>query len=370
MKKIMLHLSVMLILLAAYLAAHWAVYFSLVKFFAITSLASKNILLWGVVFLAISFFLATLLAHLNDNVFTRGYYLVSGFWLGLLVNLLLFFALTWAIVLVGSWMGSMPSQKLLASLAVYLAIAYSIYGVWNAFAPKITSLEVAIDGLPKEWVGKKIVQISDVHLGHIYSADNFSSVVKKINALEPEVVVITGDLFDGTDGKLDSFVAPLNQINAPAFVITGNHETYLGVDKSYATIAKTKLIPLRDSLQKINGLQFIGIDYPLRGDNRDIAKIIPAMPNWDQFAPSVLLIHEPLQTESAEKLGISLRLSGHTHKGQLFPFGLVTALIFGKYDYGFEREGSFASYTSSGLGGWGPPMRTSKKSEIVEIKLK
>ena len=370
MKKVMLHISVMLVLFAVYFAAHWAVYISLVKFLGISNLTIKNILAWSLVFLAISFFVATLLAHLSDNMFTRGYYLLSGFWLGLLVSLLLFFVLTWAIAAIGFWTGTLPNQKLLAVLAICAAVLYSFYGVYNAFAAKITSLDVAIDGLPQQWVGKKIVQISDVHLGHIYSAAYFSSVVEKINALQPEVVVITGDLFDGTDGKLDSFVSPINKINAPVFFITGNHETYLGIDKSYAAIAKTKITPLRDSLQTIKGLQFIGIDYPLRGESRDIAKIIPDMPNWDQFAPSILLIHEPLQTESAKKVGISLRLSGHTHKGQLFPFGFVTSLIFGKYDYGFVREGSFASYTSSGLGGWGPPMRTSKNSEIVQITLR
>jgi hypothetical protein len=360
----------MLVLFAAYFSAHWVVYISLMKFFGITSLVTKKFFFWSLAFLAVSFFVATLLAHLNDNVFTRGYYLISGFWLGLLVNLLLFFALVWGIMVVSNWLHIIPMEKLLGILAIVAAVLYSTYGVFNAFTPKITSLDVAIDRLPKEWVSKKIVQISDVHLGHIYSAEYFSLIVEKINTLQPEVVVITGDLFDGTDGKLDSFVAPINKINAPVFFVTGNHETYLGLDEAYAAIAKTKIVPLRDSLQTINGLQFIGIDYPLSGSSRDIAKIIPAMPNWDQFAPSVLLIHEPLQTESAEKVGISLRLSGHTHKGQLFPFGLITSIIFGEYNYGFVREGSFASYTSSGLGGWGPPMRTSKNSEIVEITLR
>lgn len=366
----MLFAVVFVALILTFIAAHGAVYFSLVRFFGITGVTANNILLGSLIFFAASFFLSLALAHISDNVFSRGYYLLSGIWIGLLVNLLLFFALAWAIWFLGSWSNNFPNEKLLAIFAIFFAIAYSAYGVFNAFNPKITSLDVVIDGLPKEWVGKKIVQISDVHLGHVYRARQMLKVVEKINSINPDVVVITGDLFDGTDGNIDSFLSPINKIKAPIFFVTGNHETYIGIDDAYAAIAKTKIIPLRDSFKNIGGLQFVGIDYPLRGADRDISKIIPAMPGWDQYVPSILLIHEPLQIEQAKKVGIALQLSGHTHKGQLFPFGLITSLIYKGYDYGFKREGSFAIYVSSGLGGWGPPMRTQKNSEIVEITLK
>lgn len=370
MKKIMLFALMFVVLISLFLLSHGAVYFSLVKFFAVKSLFVKKIIFWILVFLGGSFFASMILAHANDNAFSRGYYLFANFWIGLMVNLLLFFAFVWCIVLISSWLGRVPNEKLWAILAIVASIAYSIYGVWNAFTPKVTNINVAIDSLPKQWVGKKIVQISDVHLGHVYREDYLAGVVAKINVLNPEVVVITGDLFDGTDGSMDSFLFPLNEIKAPVYFVTGNHETYLGSEKVYESIAKTKIIPLRDSLKTIDGLQIIGIDYPLRGAGRDIAKIIPDMEGYDQFAPSILLMHEPLQIESAKKVGISLMLSGHTHDGQLFPFNLVTSLVFKGYDYGFKREGSFAIYTSSGLGGWGPPMRTEKNSEIVEITLR
>ena len=370
MQKIILFTFVLVVLVASFLVAHWLVYISLIKFFNITSLSVRHLLTWSLLFLGVSFFVSTFLSHVADNVFTRGYYLASGFWVGFLINLLLFFALIWIFSWPESFKHILPSQNILAGIAIFAAIVYSIYGVWNAFSPKIINIDVAIDNLPKQWIGKKIVQISDVHLGHVYREDYLNNVVEKINKLDPEVVVITGDLFDGTDGNIDSFLSILDKIKAPVFFATGNHETYLGLDKVYSAIAKTKIMPLRDKLENINGLQFIGIDYPLRGNDRDISKIIPEMNGWNEFAPSVLLIHEPLQIENAKKIGISLQLSGHTHRGQLFPFNFITALIFGGYDHGFKREGSFAIYTSSGLGGWGPPMRTENHSEIVEITLR
>jgi len=365
----MLHLFVMLLLLAAFFFGHWAVYASLINFFGVKLVAAKNILIWGIFFLGVSFFISTILSHISDNFFTSGYYMLSGFWLGFLVNILLVFALLWIVRILGLWFSFTINNQLLAILVIVSATIFSIYGVYNAFAPVVKSIDVTIENLPSQWVGKKIVQISDVHLGHVYSAKYFSSIVEKINNLNPEVVVITGDLFDGTDGNLDSFTKPLNSFNSPVFFAQGNHEIYLGLDRVYQEIAKTKIVTLRDEVKTVNGLQFVGINYPLRGSDRDIAKIIPAMTDWNQSMPSVLLIHEPLQSESAKKLGINLRLSGHTHKGQLFPFGLITSAMFGKYDFGFQKDGSFSSYTSSGLGGWGPPMRTQKASEIVEITL-
>jgi predicted MPP superfamily phosphohydrolase len=120
----------------------------------------------------------------------------------------------------------------------------------------------------------------------------------------------------------------------------------------------------------INGLQIIGIDYSGDIFSKNIAEIIKNLPGFDIKKPSILLWHAPTQIEAAKNAGISLQLSGHTHKGQLFPLGFITSLIYKGYDYGYKKEGSYSIYTSSGLGGWGPPMRTEKTSEIVEITLR
>lgn len=368
----MLFVGIFLVIILAYALSHIAVYFSLIRFFGIASPLAQKTMVGVLVFLATSFFLAMFLAHVQDNFLSRAFYFSAGFWIGLLVNLIMFFALAWIVILASRFFHVLPNEKMIGTLAVAGALIFSLYGVWNAFNPVIKKIDVSIDNLPKAWVGKKIVQVSDLHLGHTYRAQYMSDIADKINLLKPDVIVITGDLFDGTDGTLQTFVAPLKKMQAPegVYFVTGNHETYLGLDKALGIIRETNIIPLRDELKLMDGLQFIGIDYPLRGASRDIAKIIPSMPEYDSKEPIILLIHEPVQTEAAKKLGISLQLSGHTHKGQLFPFGFITSLIYGEYDYGFKRDGSYAIYTSSGLGGWGPPMRSEKRSEIVEITLR
>lgn len=350
-----------------------AVYFSVVRFFGLESHFARMVVIYALSFLSISFFLSTAIAHIRDNAFSRAYYFISGVWMGILVNLVVFFCFAWLIIFLNERFHFLNRIFGLGLMAVFLATFYSIYGIWNAFNPIVKRLDVSINNLPKKWIGKKIVQISDVHLGHVFREKWMHLVVEKINKINPEIVLITGDLFDWTDGKLDSFVSPLNYIKAPdgIYFITGNHETYLGLNKAADVIKKTKIIWLRDAVKTINGLQFIGIDYPLHGKDRQITKIIPKIAGYNKSKPSILLIHEPIQIKKAKALGINLQLSGHTHKGQLFPFGIITRIFFGKYDYGFHRDGDYAEYTSSGLGlgGWGPPMRTEKSSEIVEITL-
>ena len=371
MKKIMLFTGIFLLIIFAYFAFHAIAYFSFLRFFTISSPIIKKIFLAIIIFLGGSFFIATLLSHWRDNIFTRDYYFFSGVWVGFLMNLVLFFAIAWIILVIFSWINIAPKEKIIGAIVICAAIIYSAYGIWNAFVPRVTQLNVKINNLPEYWIGRKIVQISDVHLGHIYDSRYMVDVAQKINSLKPDIIVITGDLFDGTDGDLNIFMQSLDELNASngVYFVTGNHETYLGVENVMEVIQKTKIIPLRDDMRTLNGLQIIGIDYPGRGQSKNIDAIIKNMQEFDPKKPSILLWHTPTETDIAKNAGISLQLSGHTHSGQLFPLGFITSLVYKGYDYGLKQEGTYSIYTSSGLGGWGPPMRTEKTSQIVEITL-
>ena len=251
------------------------------------------------------------------------------------------------------------------------AFIYSVYGVWNASDPQVRNIQVAIRHLPDNWKGKYIVQLSDVHLGHVYKAGFLEGVVRKVNDRRPDMVVITGDLFDGMDGKLSEMVGPLNGLRAPygTYFITGNHETYLGVDKAFAALGKTSTVVLNDEVRDIDGLQLIGIGYPQRGQTKDIFKTIKSLPGFVPGKPTVLLYHPPVSIEQARAAGVNLQLSGHTHKGQIFPVVFITDYIYKGYSYGLHSLGDYSIYTSTGVGTWGPPMRTGNTPEIVAIKL-
>jgi predicted MPP superfamily phosphohydrolase len=349
--------------------AHFLLYYTGVHFFGVTSPKTRGIILATLAFLSVSFFLISILSHYQENFFSITLYALSGFWLGLLANLFLVSLLLWIFhPIVIRW-----NAPLTASTFFLIAFLFSLYGTWVAYHPVVKNISVPIANLPESWQSKKIVQISDIHLGHLYRADFAQRLANQINAQNPDVVFITGDLFDGMDGNLLDFVKPLGEIKAKQgiFFITGNHETYLGVEKTLAILKQTKINILNDQITDIDGLQVIGYSYPPReemGENtKNFSATITHMTGFVKGKPTILLHHAPINIEEAKNLKVNLQLSGHTHKGQLFPFNFITHLIYKGYDYGLKTEGQYSIYTTNGIGTWGPPMRTFNTPEIVVI---
>jgi predicted MPP superfamily phosphohydrolase len=210
--------------------------------------------------------------------------------------------------------------------------------------------------------------------------------------MAPELVVITGDLFDGMTDGLPDFVEPLKRLRAPkgVFMVTGNHEVYAGLSRCLDVAARSGIRVLANERVDVEGLGLIGVSYPGIEREEQIRGLGKQTGNPAGAGPSILLFHTPSDIRIdasrdrsaatyfhpdtsfalSRKLGVSLQLSGHTHKGQMFPFGLLTRWIYGGYDYGLQRDGDFALYTSSGVGTWGPPMRTGARPEIVRLTLK
>jgi predicted MPP superfamily phosphohydrolase len=349
--------------------AHFFVYTSLIHFFSISDNTTKYFFAFVLAFLSVSFIFSSIAAHYYENSVTRFTYFFSGFWLGLLVNLVLACSALWVIIFVGQWIHFVPDRIIWGSVFLGGALLISLYGVWNALHPVVKNISVRIPGISDEWKGKTIVQLSDVHLGHVYQAGFLNDVVEKVNAIHPKIVVITGDLFDGMDGELDSLVQPFNNIKTEngIYFVTGNHETYLGVETAFAALQNTSVSIMKDEVRDIDGLRLIGISFPLRGEEKDVVTTLTSLRNQYQGHPSVLLYHAPTRITEIAKSGVHLMLSGHTHKGQQFPFQLITHLVHKGYDYGLYVIGNFSLYTTSGVGTWGPTMRVGTKSEIVAI---
>lgn len=368
--KFMIVIFVILTLIML-ISGHAGLWFSIIKFFGITSSVAKKILLIVFGVMSVSFLVSTLLVHWHETVFTEKLYLFSGIWLGAIWYIALAIAATWIFYWIGKWTDVEMPLGIIATIFISMAIAYSIYGVVNAFTPLVINREIKISNLPTEWQGKKIVQLSDIHLGTIHNKKYMRKIVKETNDLNPDLVVITGDLFDGAGQKLNHMSEPINNINAPlgVYVIIGNHETYLSLDKSIKAIKDTKANLLRDELVEINGIQLVGIDYPMPGQEHDIEGILNKI---DKNKPSIVLYHEPKESvwEQIKQAGGDLVLSGHTHKGQMWPFGGVSWLVYGNYHYGLNKSDEMYINTSSGVGTWGPPMRTGSHSEIIVLTLK
>ena len=373
-----------------YFGAHWLVYCFFVCILDCRKDIQKYYLKLILTFLAPSFIVAFSISHSWDNIFTKIFYIASGLWVGLLINLVLFISAFGLLYFIFKLFKKDFNKKVYSRIFLALAIVYSLYGIFNVFNLKVREVNVKIEKLPDAWQGKKIVLLSDMHLGRVLGDNFLDMVITKVNIAKPDLVVITGDLFDATDGHLDRFSSALNTIQSEKgiYYITGNHEIYLGPEEITEAINKTDIKFLNDEIAVIDGLQLIGVNYPGFTENKNISELIKADPKFNMDQPSILLFHSPtsilpngsnnhadvyfnpdMDFKGARDLGIDLQLSGHTHRGQLFPFNFITKIIFKGHDYGLQEVGNFNIYTTSGTGVWGPTMRTSGRSEIVVIEL-
>lgn len=351
--------------------AQFFVYFSIVRFFSILDTTNRLAIYASTVFMPLSFIVASILAALRENSFTRNFYVLSGIVLGIGANIFLAAIFVWIVEGALSFMSFSIPTPILAGVFFFGAVVISLYGVWNTSNPVVKRIVVPLPGLSENWKGKRVVQLSDIHLGYVYQSDFMRRVVEKVNALQPEVVVITGDLFDGMDGDLEFSVKALNDIRAPKgiFFVNGNHETYFGLEKAYALLEGTTVRTLRDEVVNVDGLRILGIEYPERNEKKDVVGTANAFSDLWRGYPNILLYHSPTHIDGFKSSGINLQLSGHTHRGQIFPFNLLTKLVYKGYDYGLHRDGEYTLYTTNGIGTWGPAMRLGNRPEIVEVTL-
>jgi len=317
--------------------------------------------------LTILFPLAMVLSRTVDGHLVRVLYIAAASWLGLVFLAFTASALIQLIQLLFGLARHPLGQRTLGWSAIILSLLVFFYGLVNAAVIRTTEITIGIKGLREPKV--TIALLTDIHLGAVYGPKYLQKIVDRTNALNPGLVAIAGDLFDGSAKPDYSLVKPLEGLQAPAFFVTGNHEIYEGVDITTALVAKTGVRVLRNEAAECCGLQLLGVDSP-RGNSKNNPALLElaAKLDRDRQKPSVLLYHIPLGTADAQSAGVDLQLSGHTHNGQIFPFTLLMPLFYRFYS-GYGRVGDFQIYVSHGVGNWGPPLRIGSRSEIIKINL-
>ncbi len=319
----------------------------------------------SLVFLGLGFFISVPLVRVNESHFVQWLYIFFSLWAGLL------FYVFWAalILQILKWLRLKLNYRLWSGIGVFLALIIFLIGIVHAFSPKVTHLTLKLDNLSPYWQGKRLVQLSDLHLGGAYGPKFLGNLIQRVNNLQPDLVFFTGDLFDGGQRNLRQMVGQLSQLKTEDGVIyiSGNHDHYAGADTLEELIKKENVVVLNDRAVMLDGLEIIGLAYHPSDGRYLRPEIENLMPDDGQVR--VLLKHIPSDIERSKSLGADLQLSGHTHRGQMFPLGLVTNFMFRPYNYGLRQEDNFYIYTSSGVGTWGPPLRPFNQAEIVVIDL-
>ena len=266
-----------------------------------------------------------------------------------------------------------PSALILFLAPLLIAVSVNIYGYFEALNIRTEQLVIKTAKIPKNIEKLRIVQISDVHVGMIVREGRLERMMEAVKKAAPDILVSTGDLVDGQIDNIYGSLQLLKSIHAKygKYAVTGNHEFYAGLDQALDFTRRAGFTVLRGEGVNVAGLiNIAGVDDPAgkrMGQHRGIpeTKILADLP---KHTYTILLKHQPII--DPEALGaFDLQLSGHTHKGQIFPFSMVTGLVFPLQSGSSQLPGGSRLYVSRGTGTWGPPVRLLSPPEITIIDL-
>jgi predicted MPP superfamily phosphohydrolase len=277
-----------------------------------------------------------------------------------------------------AWLDGLGIARLRAALVSAATAGISIVAVRNGLAPPSTArVAITLPDLHDAFDGFRIVQISDIHIGPLLDRRFAAEVTARVNALEPDLIAVTGDVVDGRVGRLGAEVEPFKELRAPhgVWFVTGNHDFYSGADLWTERLSAIGMRPLRNEHVTIEvgadaAFELAGVDdhhgsmlEEAAGEDLD-----RALQGCDPNRPVILLAHDPSSFKRAIPQRVGLQLSGHTHGGQIWPFHwAVRAAI--PWVKGHHQVGASQLYVSCGTGFWGPPMRLGTKSEITLLTL-
>jgi len=319
--------------------------------------------------IALSFLPATIIGFRHTSPLLRGIYAVAAVWLGTL-NYLLFAAVAaWLAAGLGLLLGWSPPLRLIVASAYGAGLMAAAAALVNAAWLRTTRIVVPLPHLPSAWEQRTAALVTDIHLGHISGPRFLRKIIGRLRRLRPDVVFLSGDLFDGTTIGLDRLVAEWSSYAPPLgiFYVTGNHDEFAERTIYLQAVEKAGVRVLNNEKIILDGIQLVGV-HDSEGGHPEVLREILRRARIDPASPSILLSHQPRNLPLAEAEGISLQLSGHTHHGQYWPWNLVVVRVWGRFAYGLHQLGRLWVYTSSGAGTWGPPLRLGTRSEIVLLR--
>lgn len=303
-------------------------------------------------------------------------------WMGILflffsfsivIDLYRFFVYASSLILQTNLSSLTPSPRFAFFIPLLVAAVIASYGYFEARSIRNETVIIKSPKIPKEIGTLSIAQISDVHLGLIVREERLKRILREVKRAEPDILVSTGDLVDGHIDNLMGLAELFQAINPKygKFAVTGNHEFYAGLDKAMHFTEKAGFRVLRGEALNIAGIITIaGVDDPTGkrfGLFRGVSEraLLSGLPR-EKF--TLLLKHMPVVDENAPGL-FDLQLSGHTHKGQIFPFSLITRLFFQTYAGLVQLPNNSRLYVNRGSGTWGPPIRFLSPPEVTVIEL-
>lgn len=253
----------------------------------------------------------------------------------------------------------------------FILVVVLIIGTYNAYQPVAVNYSFEIDKTLKGSKELKIVMLSDTHFGVLSGKGHAKRLVEKVNEQNPDLVLIAGDLIDDNPIPMieKELYKELKKVESTfgVYAVLGNHDYRRHTELFLEELEKSNITVIRDDFLELeNGIILVGREDKIREDRKELKEILSDL-NKNQ--PIILLDHQPYELEVAEENGVDLIVSGHTHKGQMFPGNLLTNQIYENH-YGYLKKENLHSVVTSGYGFWGPPVRIGSRSEIAVITVR
>ena len=300
-------------------------------------------------------------------------------WLAVVWYLMLGLLVLGGVILLARLVGGRPARRRVlrvgTPVVVVVALATTGYGLHEAADPQITTASFSSRALPASFDGLRVALISDLHVGPVREESYTRRVVDKVNAQQPDLVVLAGDLIDGRVEQVAGATDPLRDLQAPLGVVavSGNHEVLSQEADAwlehYRSLGITVLRNSNVELTRAGASITVAGLNDLTATDADAPNIGAALADLTPDGFTVLVAHQPKAAESACGRGVDLQLSGHTHGGQLWPFRYAVTLQQPTLD-GQAPVGDVPVYTTRGAGAWGPPVRVLAPPEIPILTLR
>ena len=228
---------------------------------------------------------------------------------------------------------------------------------------ELKRITIPLARLPRTADGLRIAVVSDIHLGPLRGYSHTRRIVDMINGVGADIVAVVGDLVDGSVAELGHAASPLRDLESRlgAYFVTGNHEYYSGYQEWVDEVASFGVRPLRNERVELAGIDLAGVNDATGTSYGDAPDIARAVAGRDPTRPVVLLAHQPVQAYEAAANGVDLQLSGHTHGGQLWPFGYVVRASGQPVVSGLGTVDGMPVYVSNGAGFWGRPFGSGRR---------
>jgi len=333
-------------------------------------LPKKNLLRWGAILAELAAF-CLFFVHMAGNRDTWPLWLSSFMYevgtgyLVVLLYLLLIFVVLDILRLIRVLPKHIFYNNAKTSLIIALALlVVLVYGNVHYHNKQRVELSYTSEKVTKPL---KLVMVSDLHLGYHNVRKDLKKWIKLINDENPDLVLIAGDLIDGSIRPVneEQMYEEFKALKAPVYACLGNHDYMTGTSQDMEFCQKAGIHVLVDSVAYVGGLALISRDDRTNRERKSLKDIMQGI---DRSKYIIELDHQPYNLEEAEQNGVDLELAGHTHDGQIWPIKWITRSMY-ECSYGSWKRGDTQYYISSGLGIWGPEFRIGTDSEYVVINL-